>query len=291
MPSTSLREFAPAKVNLTLRVLARRDDGFHELESLVAFADVGDDVSLSPGTDVSLTLEGHAAALEADLNDNLVMKAWFALRQRVDGLSGGRFTLVKRLPIAAGLGGGSSDAAAALRLLARHNNLALDDPRLAEAASVIGSDVPVCLAAKSCTMRGRGELLSDPIALPQLNAVLVNPRLSVPTPEVFRALGLGVGEAFSKPEIASASVRTYAEVMRMLTSSDNDLEPPAIKIQPAIAKVKAALEATEGADLIRMSGSGASVFATYATAEQAGGAAHRISRDHADWWSVATRLG
>src|SRR6478735_11873281 len=183
-------EKAPAKVNLTLRVIGRRADGYHEIESLVAFAGVGDALTFTPGSAVALSVGGPTAAAAGEIADNLVLKAARALAERVERLKLGRFTLSKRLPVAAGLGGGSADAAAALRLLARANDLAPDDPRLMQAARATGADVPVCLDPRPRFMRGIGDVLSDPLDLPRLFAVLLNPGVAVSTREVFAALNL-----------------------------------------------------------------------------------------------------
>ena len=183
--SVALAENAPAKVNLTLRVLGRRADGYHEIESLVAFAACGDRLSFSPGGELALTLRGPSAAQAGDGPDNLVLKAARALADRVPGLGFGLFHLDKMLPVAAGLGGGSADAAAALRLLAQANDLSLDDPRVYEAARATGADVPVCLDPRARVMRGVGEILSAPLDLPPLPAVLVNPNIAVATKSVF----------------------------------------------------------------------------------------------------------
>ncbi|HXW23379.1 MAG TPA: 4-(cytidine 5'-diphospho)-2-C-methyl-D-erythritol kinase, partial [Xanthobacteraceae bacterium] len=165
MPPASppFAESAPAKVNLTLRVLGRRPDGYHELESLVAFARVRDRLALAPGGTLALDVSGPFAAAAGNVADNLVLTAARALAGRIDGLALGRFTLVKELPVAAGLGGGSADAAAALRLLARANGLAPDDARLSAAARATGADVPVCLDPRPRVMRGIGEILSAPL--------------------------------------------------------------------------------------------------------------------------------
>ena len=181
-------ERAPAKINLTLRVVGRRADGYHDIESLVVFAGVGDTLTFAPARALALKVDGPTAAAAGTIGDNLVFKAASALAERVEGLKLGRFALTKRLPVAAGVGGGSSDAAAALRLLARANRIALDDARLMEAARVTGADVPVCLDPRPRMMRGIGEILSGPVALPKLPAVLVNPRVAVPTKDVFTAL-------------------------------------------------------------------------------------------------------
>jgi 4-diphosphocytidyl-2-C-methyl-D-erythritol kinase len=193
-----LRARAPAKVNLTLHVLGRRADGFHELDSLVAFAGcAADALSLEPGAALSLSsVDGPFAAAAGAGDDNLVLKAARAAAERIEGLRLGAFSLTKRIPVAAGLGGGSADAAAALRLIAEANALAPDDPRLAEAAAATGSDVPACLASRACRMTGRGEEVS-PVDLPPLAAVLANPLQAVSTAGIFRALGLSPGAPLS----------------------------------------------------------------------------------------------
>src|SRR5579859_7704580 len=165
-----------AKVNLTLRVVGRRVDGYHDLESVVAFADCADRLTLDPASALSLKTTGPLAQACGELADNLVLKAARLLSERVPDLKAGDFTLDKVLPVAAGIGGGSADAAAALRLLARINGLALDDERVIEVAQLTGADVPVCLASRACVMTGIGENLA-PLALPELACVLVNPRV------------------------------------------------------------------------------------------------------------------
>src|SRR5580700_3157749 len=188
-----LIEEGRAKVNLTLRVVGRRVDGYHELESVVAFADCADRLSLAPGSTLDLTMSGPLAQACGETSDNLVLKAARLLGERVPDLKVGSFTLDKVLPVAAGIGGGSADAAAALRLLAQLNGLALDDRRLLDVALQTGADVPVCLTSRACDMTGVGETLL-PLSLPKLPAVLVNPRVPVATKDVFGALGLRSGQ-------------------------------------------------------------------------------------------------
>src|ERR1700744_1573907 len=189
----ALIEEARAKVNLTLRVVGRRVDGYHDLESLVAFADCADRLSLTPGASLGLETIGPLAAACGEAADNLVLKAARLLGERVPDLKAGQFTLEKVLPVAAGIGGGSADAAAALRLLAQLNGLALDDQRLLDVALETGADVPVCLASRACDMTGVGETLL-PLSLPVMPCVMVNPRVPVATKDVFKALGLRHGE-------------------------------------------------------------------------------------------------
>jgi 4-diphosphocytidyl-2-C-methyl-D-erythritol kinase len=284
-----LIEEGRAKVNLTLRVIGRRVDGYHELESMVAFADCADRLTLTPGSTLDLTMSGPLAEACGETSDNLVLKAAHLLRDRVPGLKTGHFTLDKVLPVAAGIGGGSADAAAALRLLAQANGLTAGDARLIEVAQLTGADVPVCLGSHACVMTGVGEALL-PLSLPELPCVLVNPRVPVATRDVFNALGLRNGEllvgatdvmrATAWPE-QGASVEDWVEV---LAASSNDLEAPAMRLQPVIGEVIAALNATDGAWLARMSGSGATCFAIFETAAEAQAAAQKIQLDHPPWW-------
>ncbi|MFC5504513.1 4-(cytidine 5'-diphospho)-2-C-methyl-D-erythritol kinase [Bosea massiliensis] len=185
---------ARAKINLTLRVLGRRADGYHELESLVAFAGTGDTLSLQPGPELSLTIDGPRGQGLPVGDGNLILRATRALEAETGPLRAGAFHLVKRLPVASGIGGGSADAAAALRLLARLNGIAADGPALLRAAAATGADVPVCLASRARIMAGIGERLGPPLILPPLFALLVNPGVPVETAPVFRALGLHPGQ-------------------------------------------------------------------------------------------------
>jgi 4-diphosphocytidyl-2-C-methyl-D-erythritol kinase len=286
----ALNEFGRAKVNLTLRVNGRRGDGYHDLESVVAFADCADRLTLTPGEELELTTSGPLAEACGETADNLVLKAARLLGERVPGLKTGSFALEKVLPVAAGIGGGSADAAAALRLLARLNDLALDDERLRDVALQTGADVPVCVASHACDMTGVGETLM-PLNLPNMPCVLVNPRIPVATKDVFAELGLRAGELLvgvtdvmlqgpSWPQ-QGGSLDEWVEA---LAGSSNDLEAPAVRIQPVIGKVIAALNATNGAWLARMSGSGATCFAIYENTADAQRAAEKLRREHPVWW-------
>ncbi len=285
----ALSDEGRAKVNLTLRVVGRRVDGYHDLESVVAFADCADRLTLTPGPVLDLKMSGPLAQACGETSDNLVLKAARLLGERVPNLKVGSFSLDKVLPVAAGIGGGSADAAAALRLLAQLNGLTLDDPRLIEVALATGADVPVCLASRACDMAGVGETLL-PLSLPKMPCVLVNPGIPVATKDVFAALGVRPGHllvgvtdvlrAVAWPE-AGASVEEWVEA---LAANSNDLEEPAKRIQPVIGEVIAALNATDGAWLARMSGSGATCFAIYENTAEAGRAAEKIRRDHPGWW-------
>jgi len=287
--SALLTERAPAKVNLTLRVLGRRADGYHELSSVVAFAGAGDRLSLAPGGALELTFAGPGAPTLATAPDNLVLRAARELAAGIPGLVIGRFRLDKRLPVAAGIGGGSSDAAAALRLLARANGLAPDDPRLSASALATGSDVPACLYAKACLMEGRGEVVT-PLSLPRFGAVLVNPRVPVPTGEVFRALALAPGTMRAQAAPIPA-LATRAEAIAWLEGEPNDLEPPARLIAPVLNEVAAALKATPEVRLVRMSGSGATLFALYDDCRAAARAARLVAGRHPAWWVKPTIVG
>lgn len=285
---------APAKVNLSLRVLGRRADGYHELDSLVAFAGVGDELSLSPGEPAGVQISGPFAAGLSTRADNLVLKAERALREEIAGLRSGRFHLVKRLPIASGIGGGSADAAAALRLLARLNDLRLSHPALLAAAGRIGADVPVCLEARARMMGGIGERLGPPLKPPRLFALLVNPGVAVETVAVFRALGLQPGQGYSSGadafEPGDLPPATPAALIAALAASGNDLEAPARAVAPAIGEVLAVLSALRGCRLARMSGSGATCFALFDDCRASAAAGKRLAKQQRDWWVKPTVL-
>jgi len=293
--STDLVESAPAKVNLTLRVLGRRADGYHDLESLVTFADVADRLALTMGDALTLTVLGPGASQAGAEADNLVTKAARALAARVPGLRAGAFRLDKRLPVAAGLGGGSADAAAALRLLARANKLAPNDPRLHDAARATGADVPVCLDPRPRIMRGIGEVLSAPLPLPRLHALLVNPGVAVSTKLVFSGW-----KPSASPIRVSDTAANFADLpnmqdeeklLRWLASAANDLEAPAIALEPAIAEVLASLRGAAGCRLARMSGSGATCFALFSSAVDTASAGKSLRAEFSDWWIAATVIG
>ena len=292
----ALSDEGRAKVNLTLRVNGRRSDGYHDLESVVAFADCADRLTLTPGAELNLKMSGPLAEACGETSDNLVLKAARLLAARVPGMKAGSFALDKVLPVAAGIGGGSADAAAALRLLAQLNGLAPDDPRILEVAQLTGADVPVCVASRACVMTGVGETLL-PLALPTMPCVMVNPCVPVATKDVFNALGLRNGELLvgatdvflqngSWPE-QGASLEDWVET---LAASSNDLEAPAMRIEPVIGDVISALNATNGAWLSRMSGSGATCFAIYENTADAQRAADKIRSAHPGWWVHAGTL-
>jgi 4-diphosphocytidyl-2-C-methyl-D-erythritol kinase len=291
----ALIENGHAKVNLTLRVVGRRMDGYHDLESVVAFADCADRLSLTPGPELRLKTSGPLAQACGEASDNLVLKAAQLLGERVPSLRLGAFHLEKVLPVAAGIGGGSADGAAALRLLARANGLAVDDGRLIEAAKMVSADVPVCLVSRACVMTGIGETLL-PLVLPKMPCVMVNPRVAVATKDVFEALGLRNGEFLvGVSDVLEASGwpqedGSIADWIEALSAAGNDLEAPARRVQPVIGEVLSSLRATDGAGLARMSGSGATCFAVFENDADALRAAHKIRLDHPHWWVHAGTL-
>jgi 4-diphosphocytidyl-2-C-methyl-D-erythritol kinase len=286
-----LVEPAPAKVNLTLRVFGRRGDGYHEIESLVAFARCGDTLSLSPGGELTLTVDGPSAKLAGASADNLVLKAARALVARISDIRLGAFHLTKQLPVAAGLGGGSADAAAALRLIARANDLAAADPRLYEAARATGADVPVCLDRRSRIMRGIGEILSAPLDLPSLHAVLVNPGGALATEAVFAGWTPLATQPVALEPAALAKLMSREALLEFLKTQSNDLESPAIALAPVIAEVLAGTRALPGCKLARMSGSGATCFAVFNSAAETTAAEKILSGKYPQWWVRATELG
>lgn len=284
------RERAAAKVNLTLRIVGRRSDGYHELESLTAFADVAslaDELTFEPGDAWSLSVEGPFAAASGAAADNLVLKAAHALAQQIPAVRPGRFSLTKNIPAAAGLGGGSADAAAVLRLMAAASGLGSDDARIADTARALGADVPVCLASRARVARGIGEQLSEPVAFERLPALLVNPRIALPTAEVF---------ARFQPEDAVSPVlgplpRTRGVLTGWLAGYGNDLTAAAVRRAPDIAGVIETLKALPGCRLARMSGSGATCFALFLSDEEAVAAAAALGRSRPDWWMCPTSFG
>ncbi|WP_454275726.1 4-(cytidine 5'-diphospho)-2-C-methyl-D-erythritol kinase [Roseovarius sp. MBR-154] len=270
-----MTEFAPAKVNLTLNVTGCRADGYHLLDSLVMFADIGDRVTVRPGA-ACLRVTGPMAAGVPDGPENLVLRAAALMRAEAD------ITLDKHLPAAAGIGGGSSDAAACLRALARLTSARLPDDVLS-----LGADVPVCLLARAARMRGIGEEVTPLARLPVLHAVLVNPGVAVSTPAIFKRL--------TRRDNAAMPARlpgwhTAENLILWLATQRNDLEAPAIAEAPVIADILQKLSATSGCAFARMSGSGATCFGLYPDPQSAQQAAHTLRRDNPDWWVMPTRL-
>jgi 4-diphosphocytidyl-2-C-methyl-D-erythritol kinase len=286
-----LVENAPAKINLTLQVLGRRPDGYHDLESLVVFADFGDRLSFVRGGDLRLSVRGPNAMQAGEGTDNLVLRAATALVALEPAVRLGAFDLDKALPVAAGIGGGSADAAAALRLLAKANSLAPDHPALFAAARSTGADVPVCLDPRPRIMRGIGEVLSPPLTLPALPAVLANPGVALATKAVFARWTAPAAPPVGLDVVALAEIKDGDDLLHLLGTQANDLEAPAIAQAPVIADVLAVLRALAGCRLARMSGSGATCFALFASAAAAQGAAKALNAKYPHWWVRACVLG
>jgi 4-diphosphocytidyl-2-C-methyl-D-erythritol kinase len=286
-----LIDHAPAKINLTLRVLGRRRDGYHTIASLVAFVRLYDRLAFAPGGPLRLELRGPTAAAAGSARHNLVLKAARALASEIRGLTLGRFTLDKCLPVAAGLGGGSSDAAAALRLLARANRLRRSDPRLAKVARLLGADVPVCLDPRPRFMRGIGEILSRPLRIPKIPVVLVNPGVPLPTRDVFERYDRQKRSAGARPRVRKAFSGRPNAFLAMLATEANDLEPAAIALAPSIAEVLDALRNSPGCRLARMSGAGATCFGLFSSRHAAATAARKIAAGHPRWWVRVSVLG
>lgn len=281
MATDAASEAAPAKLNLCLHVTGRRADGYHLLDSLVVFADVADRVSASQGEGLSLQVtgpEGLGLAAEAD---NLVLRA-----ARSMGVTDASLVLEKNLPVASGIGGGSADAAATLRVLARLAGRSLPT---AEKVLRLGADVPACLAGRPARMSGIGEDLRPLPPLPPLWCVLVNPRIAVPTPQVFAALSHWDNPPL--PDLPFDALVSAAALAAWLASnSRNDLVPAARSVAPILADVEAAVAATPGCLLARMSGSGATHFGLFATPDAAQTAAQHLAVLHPGWWIAPGRI-
>jgi len=276
-PAGAVAEAAPAKVNLYLRVTGRRADGYHLLDSLAVFAGGGDLVSVAPEEALTLRVTGpEAAALEGE-GDNLVTSAARALAAATGAARGAAITLEKRLPVASGIGGGSADAAAALRALNGLWGTGLDEAALRAIAATLGADVPACIASRTVRMRGIGEVLDEVSPLPRFGLLLANPRVALPTPSVFRARGSG----FSVPAGPPGALRDAGDLAAWLRPLGNDLEAAAISLCPPVAEVLGAVAAQPGCLLARMSGSGATCFGIFATEAAAARAAAALPTA---WW-------
>jgi len=274
--------FAPAKVNLYLHVTGRRDDGYHLLDSLVVFAGTGDTLRFAPSDGLTLALEGPGAALLSATpdDDNLVLRAAHLLAERLGRPAEAAITLEKHLPVASGIGGGSADAAAALRGLLQLWDAELDEDSLKQIGLKLGADLPVCLAGRPTQMSGIGETLTPAIPLPPAWLVLVNPRLALSTPAVFKARR---GD-FTPAAPLTGSLPDAYSLADALTTRRNDLAPPAMELEPAVPAMLDAIAATKGCLLARMSGSGATCFGLYADEDAADDAAETLTEAHPDWW-------
>lgn len=280
--------FAAAKVNLALHVTGRRDDGYHELDSLVVFADIGDSLTLVDAAPVAFAIDGPFGSGLDDSPGNLVLRARDAIEAFAGPLPRSGFRLTKRLPVASGIGGGSADAAAALRLLAARLAIPLDDPRLTAAAQHLGADVPMCLLSRSLRASGIGERITPWPEAPRLAMVLANPGVGVATPAVFRRLARRDGTPLPAlpPQPTADALAAF-----LRAETRNDLEAPAIEEAPVIAEALERIRATDGCRLARMSGSGATVFGIFSNLEAADRAAQQIAAERPEWWVVATRAG
>jgi len=271
--------FAPAKINLTLHVTGQREDGYHLLDSLVMFADVGDRISASVSEELDLVIEGPMAAGVPTGADNIITHA-----ANLMGATA-QIRLEKNLPLAAGIGGGSADAAATLKALSQLTGTPL--PSYGQSVS-LGADVPVCLSgARAARMRGIGDVVEPVAGLPTLHAVLVNPKIPVLTVEVFKRMKDKNNTPMPEQLPVAASAGEFIE---WLSEMRNDLEQAAIEAEPVIAQVFNTLEVTPGCLLARMSGSGGTCFGLYGDAETAASAAGRLQESFPSWWVTATQL-
>lgn len=290
---TGVTEIAPAKVNLTLHITGRREDGYHLLESYVAFAQVADMLEFSKAPTFVLSVCGPYAGDLPGHEDNIVLEAARALAHGLKALPpGAAISLDKQLPIAAGIGGGSSDAAACIRGLLRFHGLTASPAALRQVAVAVGADVTVCLDPRVSLMSGVGQIVEPAPSLPTVPAVLVNPRLPLSTAEVFAALGLSPGDAFpaETPPFPNAGFSTVAALADYLLSCRNDLEAPACGLLREIGDIEDTLFASEGCLIARMSGSGPTCFGLFATVPEAEAAASAIAQDNPGWWVTATVL-
>lgn len=287
-PGPALRAAAPAKLNLYLHVTGKRTDGYHLLDSLAVFASRHDAVAVAPADELTLAVDGpFAPALHAAMDgDNIMLRAARALADAAGVPPRAAITLTKNLPVAAGIGGGSADAAATLGLLARLWGTSLGEDAMQALALSLGADVPVCRFGRAAFMGGIGETLDPAPALPPTALVLVNPNRPLSTKDVFRARD----QQFSQPGRFSAPPADAAALAALLRARKNDLEAPAIRLMPAVCQVLAALSRQTGCLLARMSGSGATCFGLFAADGAANDAAAAIKRAEPGWWTEASRL-
>lgn len=284
--AAGVTEFAPAKVNLYLHVTGRRGDGYHLLDSLVCFPGIGDELRVDADAALTLAVDGPFAAAVPAGDDNILIAAARALAAAAGVAAAARIRLIKRLPVASGIGGGSADAAAALRALRRLWRIDIDPPALARLALGLGADVPMCLAGRPAFTGGIGEILDPAPPLPAAALLLVNPGLALPTPAVFRARTGG----FSPPGRFDAAPASAAALAALLRQRSNDLTAAAVGLCPAVGRVLGQLEALPGVLLARMSGSGATCFALFADLAAAEAAAARLAAAEPRWWIAAAPL-
>ncbi|MFH1157365.1 MAG: 4-(cytidine 5'-diphospho)-2-C-methyl-D-erythritol kinase [Pseudomonadota bacterium] len=286
MPHKTIHVFAPAKVNLFLHITGKREDGYHLLQSLMGFVDVGDDLTFGPHDSLYIDVNGPFASPLGNPRDNLVYKAAILLSEHYKVPPRAKINLTKNLPIASGLGGGSSDAAATLLGLAKLWLLREDPDKLAEIAQKLGADVTACLYKKLVWSEGIGEKITRLPDMPDIHFVLANPMVQTPTPEVFRHFR----NRFSPPLQFSGRRKTTAEWIADLRIYRNDLTDAAITVTPEIRDVLAAIGGTAGCILHRLSGSGATCFGIYGNAEAAHVAAHTLKDQYPDWWVIRANM-
>jgi 4-diphosphocytidyl-2-C-methyl-D-erythritol kinase len=277
---------ARAKINLYLHVLGRRADGYHLLDSLVVFAATGDEIAVAHSHALTLKIVGPFAGNLAADDDNLVLRAARGLRDLVGFTAGAAITLTKNLPVASGIGGGSADAAATLQALMELWTIEPDRAALGKLALSLGADVPVCLASRPCVMGGIGEEITPVSALPPAHLLLVNPGIATPTPAVFRARQ----GAFSPAGRWTEAPKDAKALAAALKARGNDLTEAAIIVTPEIQDVLDAIAGTEHCLLARLSGSGATCFGIYASAEEAESARRAILTTNPAWWAVAAPI-
>jgi len=282
----SVARAAPAKINLYLQVTGRRHDGYHLLASLVVFAGIGDEIEVTPGHDLTLSLEGTFAGALAGESNNIVLHAARLLHEAGDVRTGAHITLKKELPIASGIGGGSADAAAALAALSEFWHLDLAPERLRVLAFELGADVPVCRFGRPALVDGVGEEVAPAPPLPPAWLVLANPGVPLPTADVYHKLA----GRFSSPPAPWTAPASVADLAAALGQRRNDLEQPAKELAPVVGEVLAALAALPGCLLARLSGSGATGFALFAAQAGAEAAAAKLAAGHPDWWVRAAPI-
>lgn len=288
--TSTLREAAPAKINLYLHIVGRRSDGLHLLDSLVTFAAVGDAVTVQPGEGLTLTRTGPLADDLPPVEEDLVYRAATLLAEATGVTEGAAIDVEKNLPVASGIGGGSADAAAALRALAHLWHVELSPDLVASLAQELGADLTVCLHNRPSRVAGIGEQLAPSGTFPPVHAVLVNPRVAVPTAEVFAAFAADPPVPAAVPDAGEDWAPAPEAFARQLAAYRNDLTDAAIMLFPEIGDALAALAVQPDCLLERMCGSGATCFGLFATPEIAQKAAAALQRDHPDWWVVATAL-
>ena len=281
---TSLRLLAPAKLNFFLHITGKRVDGYHLIESLAGFTEFGDMVEFSDASELSLALDGpFASSLKAD-NDNLVLRAARALQLHCGQARGARIVLHKHIPMGAGLGGGSSDAAAALKGLAQLWQLSIPEAELQRLALPLGSDVPVCLQQKTAWVSGIGEYVR-PVDIKIAGWILLlNPAIALLTADVYRRFSA----PFRPASAPLPSLSGFDALVAAMQLRHNDLEAPAIALLPVIAEQLSLLRSTDGCKIARMSGSGATCYALYDNKQQAELAAHTIQSKQPSWWVQLT---